>query len=333
MRWMKRIGERLHSERALPTRHFDIEPTNSCNASCIFCPRDKTPKQGFMELETFTKAVQRIGALRDPTMVHLCGLGEPLLHPKIAEMVDHLSKKGFPPSITTNASLLTRELSLKLVDAGLKEVVCSVSGIDDNHKKIHGLDFEVVKRNIIDFINVSKGRTDIVLSMTACDPIKDEMDELEAYWKRLGIHRIVIFGQINRGGALDMGYDFVNNEGFCDEAEAILAENKIRYSCFAPYLFGFIGWNGNYYMCCHDYSKRLPLGGVFEYSIKEIDFIKKQILEKKPSICKNCDIGTTNKIRDILFRIKKNETTQSELDEQITKLKKMQQVHDHVDSA
>jgi MoaA/NifB/PqqE/SkfB family radical SAM enzyme len=328
MGWIKRIGERLQPEREVPTRHFDIEPTNSCNASCIFCPRDKTPKQGFMELETFAKAVQRIGELGAPTMIHLCGLGEPLLHPKIPEMVGHLSEKGFAPSVTTNASLLTRDLSRKLVDAGLKEVACSVSGIDDNHKKIHGLDFEVVKRNIMDFMDVSKGRSDIVLSMTLCDPIKDEMEELEAYWKRLGIHKIVVFGQINRGGALDMAYDFVNNEGLCGEAEAILAENKIDYSCFAPYLFGFIGWDGNYYMCCHDYRKRLPLGSVFEYSIKEIDSMKKKILEKKPSICKNCDIGTTNKIRDILFRIKKNETSQSELDEEITKLKKMQRIHD-----
>ena len=327
MGWRKR-----KSERAVPARHFDIELTNSCNAACIFCPRDKTPKQGLMNFETFAKAVQRIGELGDPTTVHICGLGEALLHPKVAEMVDHLSKKGLPPTITTNAYLLKKELSHRLVDAGLKEIVCSVSGIDDNYKKIHRLDFEVVKRNIVDFMEVSKGRSEIVLSMTVCDPIKDDIDKLEAYWKNLGIDRIVVFDQINRGGALDMGYDFVNNEGFCEEAEAILAENKIDYFCLAPYFFNFIGWDGNYYMCCHDYRKILPLGSVFEYSIEEIDSIKKQSLEKKASICKNCDISTTNKIRDILFRMKKNETTQSELDEKIAELKRVQEKHhqDHI---
>jgi len=280
-----------------------------------------------MNFETFVKAVQRIGALGDSAVVHLCGLGEPLLHPNIVEMVDHLSKNGFPPSITTNAYLLTRELSHRFIDAGLKEITCSVSGIDDNYRKIHRLDFEVVKENILDFIKVSKGRSDIVLSITVCDPIRGEIDKLKEYWKVLGIHRIMIFGMINRGGALDMGYDFVNNECFCDEAEAILTENKIDCSCLAPYVFGFIGWDGNYYMCCHDYGKRLPLGSVFEYSIEEIDSIKMQSLEDRPSICKNCDIGATNRIRDILFRIQKNETTQSELDEEIKKLKKMQEIH------
>jgi MoaA/NifB/PqqE/SkfB family radical SAM enzyme len=280
-----------------------------------------------MNFETFAKAVQRIGELGGPATVHICGLGEALLHPKVAEMVDHSSKKGLPPSITTNAYLLKKELSHRLVDAGLREIVCSVSGIDDNYKKIHRLDFEVVKRNIVDFIEVSKGRTELVLSMTVCDPIKDEMDKLEAYWKSLGIQRITIFDQINRGGALDMGYDFVDNEVFCDEAEAILAENRIDYFCLAPYFFNFIGWDGNYYMCCHDYGKILPLGSVFEYSIEEIDSIKKQSLEKKASICKNCDRGTTNKIRDILFRMKKNEATQSELDEIIAELKRVQQRH------
>jgi MoaA/NifB/PqqE/SkfB family radical SAM enzyme len=327
MRWKKRIAGLLHSERAVPARHFDIELTNSCNAACIFCPRDKTPRQGFMSFETFARAVQRVGELGDSAIVHICGLGEPLLHPNVAEMVNHLSKKGLPPSVTTNAYLLTRELSHRLVDAGLREIVCSVSGIDDNYKKIHRLDFEVVRRNIVDFIRVSKRRSEIVLSMTVCDPIKDEMDKLEAYWKSLGIHRIVIFDQINRGGALDMGYDFVDNEVFCDEAEAIMTENKIDYFCLAPHIFSFIGWDGNYYMCCHDYRKRLPLGSVFEYSVEEIDSIRMQSLEKKPIICKNCDISTTNRIRDILFRIKKDEATQSELDEEIGELKRIGETH------
>lgn len=321
------------SGRGVPDRHFDIELTNACNAACIFCPRDKTPKQGFMNFETFAQAVERIGELEDSTIVHICGLGEPLLHPNVAEMVAHLSKKGLPPSITTNAYLLKKELSHRLVDAGLKEIVCSVSGIDDDYKKIHRLDFEVVKRNILDFIEVSKGRSDIALSMTLCDPIKEEIGRLEAYWKSLGIHRFVIYDQSNRGGALDVGYDFVDNEGFCDEAEAILIGNRIDYFCLAPYFFNFIGWDGNYYMCCNDYRKRLPLGSVFEYSIKEIDSIKAQSLKKKLDICRNCDRSTTNRIRDILFRIKKNEATQSELDERITELKGMQETHDRAHSA
>lgn len=333
MRWRTRITELLDSERAVPARHFDIELTNSCNAACIFCPRDKTPKQGFMKIETFAEAVQRIGATGDSAVMHLCGLGEPLLHPNIAEMVNHLSKKGIPPSITTNAYLLTKELSRKLIDAGLKTLVSSVSGIDENYRKIHRLNFEVVKQNIVDFMEASKGKSDIVLSMTVCDPIEDEIDKLEAYWKSLGVHQVMINAMTNRGGALDMGYAFIDNEGFCHEAEEILTENNIDSLCLVPYIFSFIGWDGNYYMCCHDYERRLPLGSVFEYGIDEIDSIKIRSLENKASICRNCDMSTTNRIRDILFRIENNETTQSELHEKITELREMQETHNQVHNA
>ncbi len=38
---------------------IDIEITNRCNATCHFCPRDATPHQGIMSVETFDKALAR----------------------------------------------------------------------------------------------------------------------------------------------------------------------------------------------------------------------------------------------------------------------------------
>ena len=40
-------------------RTIDIEITNRCNATCHFCPRDATPHQGIMDVDTFDKALQR----------------------------------------------------------------------------------------------------------------------------------------------------------------------------------------------------------------------------------------------------------------------------------
>ncbi|MBK8289162.1 MAG: hypothetical protein IPK95_11455 [Cellvibrionales bacterium] len=47
----------------IPNRNIDVELTNRCNATCDFCPREKTPKQGFMSMEVFEQTVRRIQEL------------------------------------------------------------------------------------------------------------------------------------------------------------------------------------------------------------------------------------------------------------------------------
>jgi radical SAM protein with 4Fe4S-binding SPASM domain len=60
-----------------------------------------------------------------PSSVSLHAHGEPLLHPRIAEMVEELAKRGLDTEIVTNGDFLTPELSLKLLKAGLQRLVIS----------------------------------------------------------------------------------------------------------------------------------------------------------------------------------------------------------------
>jgi radical SAM protein with 4Fe4S-binding SPASM domain len=60
-----------------------------------------------------------------PLSVSLHAHGEPLLHPRIAEMVGELTKRGLDTEIVTNGDFLTPELSLKLLKAGLQRLVIS----------------------------------------------------------------------------------------------------------------------------------------------------------------------------------------------------------------
>ena len=86
-------------------KFIDIELTNNCNALCAFCPRDKTPETGFMDFKTFKKAVERAENDHTPPIIHLCGLGEPLLHPDIIKFVKYLSdnNEDFKVSIISRA--------------------------------------------------------------------------------------------------------------------------------------------------------------------------------------------------------------------------------------
>ena len=81
----------------------DIEPTNRCNASCHFCPRDATPHQGLMTVEVFEQALARAVEFRETVAdqhgwnmtVSLCGLGEPLLNKHLPAWVGAVKAAGF----------------------------------------------------------------------------------------------------------------------------------------------------------------------------------------------------------------------------------------------
>ena len=91
-----------------------------------------------MDMVCFRKIVNDIknwgGKIK---LIKLYSLGEPLLHPSICEMVRLIKEADIcnQIEITTNGSLLTPEISEKLVEYGLDILRISVYGADDEHMK------------------------------------------------------------------------------------------------------------------------------------------------------------------------------------------------------
>src|SRR5215208_2805024 len=88
-----------------PPRFIQIEPVGQCNLRCQMCPiqfRRDGPPHGplaFMAFETFTRIVHELPGLRE---LHLQGLGEPLMHPRLFDMVDYAAARGVAVSTNTN---------------------------------------------------------------------------------------------------------------------------------------------------------------------------------------------------------------------------------------
>lgn len=110
-------------------RKLNLEVTTRCNLDCEMCIRRVWKEDtGDMELETY-KAL--LPAFSDVTSVNFIGIGEPLLHPNLVEMVrlakTHLSAQG-QCSLTTNATLLEEPIARDLVSGGVDDLVVSVDG-------------------------------------------------------------------------------------------------------------------------------------------------------------------------------------------------------------
>lgn len=112
----------------LPKR-LQVEVTSACNLRCAMClVRYRPPVNklaGAIDETLFRRLVDDLPELDDLT---LQGLGEPLLHPRLLELVRYTHERGIRVGFNSNATLLSRSMSEKLVRAGLDWLHVSVDG-------------------------------------------------------------------------------------------------------------------------------------------------------------------------------------------------------------
>jgi MoaA/NifB/PqqE/SkfB family radical SAM enzyme len=120
----------IYIERADPrlTKVY-IEPTSDCNLNCKTCVRHSWDEElGFMELDDYKKLIEELKEFDGLEKISFWGIGEPLFHPQIAEMIELGSGLGVRTQIITNALLLDHKKAEALLEAGLDSLVVSVDG-------------------------------------------------------------------------------------------------------------------------------------------------------------------------------------------------------------
>jgi len=117
--------------------HLQVEPTDACNQRCIMCYRDRLirkPKR--MSLEQFKAILDDVR----PTKVNISGLGEPLLHRDIYEMVRYAKEKGMGVTFPTNLTLADGHLE-EIVDSGIDVLKVSLDATTrETYARIRGTD-------------------------------------------------------------------------------------------------------------------------------------------------------------------------------------------------
>ncbi|MBU0701765.1 radical SAM protein [bacterium] len=109
---------------------IQIEITNRCNLSCKMCIRDtlNIPLED-MPFETFEEIMKRL-SLKSPLikLLILTGLGEPLMHPRLAEMIA-LANKLLPNTMiqfTSNGFLLGDKNRISLAKLKVEKITISI---------------------------------------------------------------------------------------------------------------------------------------------------------------------------------------------------------------
>ncbi len=123
-----------------------IEITSVCNLACSFCPPTKRKAQ-FIKLDEFNHRLDQIAPHTKYIYLHV--KGEPLLHPRIDELLDASHAKGFKVNITTNGTLIKKNRDKLLGKPALRQINFSLHSFDGHEGSVNR---EEYLANILSFV-------------------------------------------------------------------------------------------------------------------------------------------------------------------------------------
>ncbi len=273
-----------------------VELTSFCNYNCIMCPNKdlKKEQKGFMEFKVFRKIIDE--AQHYIFDINLAHRGESLLHPQLIEMIEYAQQRHLFTRIHTNGSLLTEDLSQKIISSGLDRLSFSFDGYDkETYERIRvGGNFEKTIRNIVRFLEIKKAANS-KKPQTAIEVInfnnKDKAEPSKAKEK---------FHDLFKHLPLD---SFVMKELHNWAGELEKKEDKARYSvCPFPWNALIIFWNGDVLPCTQDFFGRYIAGNVKEASLESIWNNEKMVWLRKKLSCREIDDIETCSKCDRLWR-------------------------------
>lgn len=231
---------------------LQIESTNACNLRCVMCPRQAmTRPVGFMDLRLFRKIIDETVPLDHVWLHHF---GEPLLHPRIEEMIAYAKEANIRQvGISTNATLLTSDRWDALIESGLDHLIISVDGIREAYDRLRvGGNWDEIYRNITGFMEargLGKPKTWIqIIDMPGVD-ISGALDFWGPVAEELSIDRI----------------DVKKFDTWANQVEAIRrirSKETVSPREPCPFLWAVmvVCWDGICVPCCRDYDAKVKLG-------------------------------------------------------------------------
>lgn len=283
----------------------NLSLSSLCDGDCIFCPSNRGERIT-TKLMSFSLAKKIIDEVSSPEFrrdhpvakFEIGENGEAFLNPEVINILRYMksTNPGISTRVFTNFQNLTKERSETILREGLLDsIFFNIDGHNSyNYYQVKRLNFEVLTRNVIDFLNLRKelrARISLtILSITLADyigkikrtlgffpsklhnpilqDIPDDFALIAEKWSALidrkmdAIHRFAVVGWAERN---KIDVDRIDYQRYsCPNL------NRVRNECFvAP--------NGTWYACCLDSNNELVIGDVGEESLRELYRSKKRI--------------------------------------------------------
>ncbi len=180
-----------------------LEINSKCNINCKYCHNNDYSNK--MDDMSFDEVIKLISELKEkyPLNKILITGGEPLLHPRLEDIIKHISMLGIKCDMVTNGKLLTESKIKEFERCGLKRIRISIDGIGEEHN-LYRIGSDVDKLwKYVDYA-VNNTRLSVVIHTVCSEHNVNKLFDIYKKIVDIGAHRWRIF---------DVGYDgaAVNN--------------------------------------------------------------------------------------------------------------------------
>jgi MoaA/NifB/PqqE/SkfB family radical SAM enzyme len=249
-----------------------VDATEVCNLACIHCPHPEFKKSEhydarYLDVDMHHKMVDEVmqyGQGRTQ-YIRYTSNGEPLVHPRIYDMLDYAVKNsGVYVALTTNGTILNERRIEKLFASGLHVVDVSIDAlVPETYTRIRvNGDLNVTRQNVLRLLEMKRGmgaETRIVVSFVEQPGNAGEVLGFEKYWKEQGADFVVIRRLHSSAG------------GVATIAEKMHESQvgKNRYPCLYPWERIMLNPKGELAFCPQDWSHGSGIADYRSTTIRE----------------------------------------------------------------
>jgi radical SAM protein with 4Fe4S-binding SPASM domain len=281
-----------------------VELTNHCNLRCPECASGSGQmerERGFMDLELFKMIIAEL----KPYLysLNLYFQGEPLLHPGFASFIRNSG--NIRSVISTNGHFLSEENCEKLAESGLRKLIISLDGLDQDSYSAYRISGNVdTVMDGIKNISVARSRHKSSLKIEI-QVLVNKFNEHQIPQMRklansinasLKLKSMQIIGKNSFESWLPSGskfsrYKFRNGR--------FQIKSSLPDRCARLWFNPVITWDGKVLPCCFDKDAEHIMGDLRQESFKEIwngtkfKLFRRVLLTDRSAIeiCKNCTSG------------------------------------------
>lgn len=261
----KKYGFLSESEKLFPPMVV-VKITNTCDLECVHCPysvisKQKHYKPTHMTWKLYRKIVEEVASYKNVIFRLLCD-GEPLMHPRFADMIRLAKQKGIGPvNFITNGVRLNEALTEVVLESGVDVVEISLDALtQETYEKIRkGSSYKRVMDNVHRFIekrNKMAAKTRIMVSIIDQPEAAAELEAFKKYWE----------GKADK--VITRIYTSIG--GLVDDKKMKIDHSGNRWPCPLLWRRFFINSNGTAEFCVEDWYSETAVGDVNKSSIKEI---------------------------------------------------------------
>ncbi len=266
---MREFSVQAVKDTLVETRPFPVdvivEPIAQCNLACPMCPQPGLQRaRGEMEFDVFKRIVDEVARESPGSRLWLALMGEALLlGNRLVRLIRYAKQQGLQQVyLNTNACLLTRDMTWKLIESGLDGIIVGLDAFTAptyRAIRVNG-DYAETVENVEYLLSVKRAHSlqkpEVTVQFITMDENEREVDDFTDYWLSRGAV-VKIRPRLGWGAGVEARH---------------LRERGIARDFPCPWLNRTVSihWSGRVAQCDADYEGAHSPGDIHTQSIKEL---------------------------------------------------------------